>query len=65
VRSVVPVDADPDRHVERHLERIGRTHLLPDDLLDGTALTWRDPVGGALERIRGAVRAFPAGANRA
>jgi GNAT superfamily N-acetyltransferase len=28
------------------------------------AVTWRDPVGGALERIRGAVRAFPAGANR-
>lgn len=30
-----------------------------------TALTWRDPVGGAWERIRGAVRPFPAGANRA
>ena len=29
-----------------------------------TAVTWRDPVGGALEKIRGAVRAFPAGANR-
>jgi GNAT superfamily N-acetyltransferase len=29
-----------------------------------TALTWRDPVGGALEKIRGAVRPFPAGANR-
>jgi predicted N-acetyltransferase YhbS len=29
-----------------------------------TALAWRDPVGGALERIRGAVRAYPAGANR-
>ncbi len=29
-----------------------------------TAVAWRDPVGGALEKIRGAVRAFPAGANR-
>jgi GNAT superfamily N-acetyltransferase len=29
-----------------------------------TTVTWRDPVGGALERIRGAVRPFPAGANR-
>jgi GNAT superfamily N-acetyltransferase len=29
-----------------------------------TALTWRDPVGEAIERIRGAVRPFPAGANR-
>jgi GNAT superfamily N-acetyltransferase len=29
-----------------------------------TAVSWRDPVGGAIERIRGAVRAYPAGANR-
>jgi GNAT superfamily N-acetyltransferase len=29
-----------------------------------TAVSWRDPVEGALERIRGAVRAYPAGANR-
>jgi GNAT superfamily N-acetyltransferase len=29
-----------------------------------TAVTWRDPVGEAWERIRGAVRPFPAGANR-
>ena len=28
------------------------------------AVSWRDPVEGALERIRGAVRAYPAGANR-
>jgi predicted N-acetyltransferase YhbS len=29
-----------------------------------TALTWREPVGEAIDRIRGAVRPFPAGANR-
>jgi GNAT superfamily N-acetyltransferase len=29
-----------------------------------TALAWREPVGEALGRIRGAVRPFPAGANR-
>ncbi|MGZ6840151.1 MAG: hypothetical protein ACXVHC_06805 [Frankiaceae bacterium] len=29
-----------------------------------TAVAWRDPVEGALQRIRSAVRAFPAGANR-
>lgn len=29
-----------------------------------TTVAWRDPVGGAWERIRGAVRPFPAGANR-
>jgi GNAT superfamily N-acetyltransferase len=29
-----------------------------------TALSWRDPVEGALSRFRGAVRAYPAGASR-
>lgn len=53
-----------------YLERLGfatvRDHPLHPRLrLDlRTALTWRDPVGEALGRLRGAVRAFPAGANR-
>jgi GNAT superfamily N-acetyltransferase len=29
-----------------------------------TAVSWKDPVGGAWERFRGTVRPFPAGANR-
>ena len=42
MRGVVPVHAQPDGHVERYVERVGRAHLLPDDLLDGVALAGSD-----------------------
>ena len=42
VRGGVPAAAVADRHLERHVERVGAAHLVADQLLDLVAFPRRD-----------------------